>query len=310
MKHTKILIVGLVILSITGCAKRHLYSDKQFLLGTVVEVISPYQEAANIAFKEIKRVENIFSIFIEDSALSHLNKTGFLNNNFEVAFLIEKSKKFYKLTGKKFDITVGPLVRIWKEAIGDNNVPDEAEIRRALKLVGFDKIHIDKKRGNIKFRDRGMGVDLGGIAKGYAVDCAVKELKRKGIDSAIINAGGDIYCLGSKFDRPWQLGLQHPRKKNKLFETLKLRDLAVVTSGDYQQYLESETKRYSHIIDPKTGYPVEGDVISVTVVAKDTLTADAVATCVFLLGKEKGIEVFKDYSGVERIIVITRDDVQ
>ena len=310
MSFKKILIVGLVILSITGCAKRRLYSDKQFLLGTVVEVISPYQEAANIAFKEIKRVENIFSIFIEDSALSHLNKTGFLNNNFEVTFLIEKSKKFYELTGMKFDITVGPLVRVWKEAIGDNNVPDDKEIKRALRLVGFDNIHIDKKRGNIKFRKRGMGVDLGGIAKGYAVDSAVKELKRKGIDSAIINAGGDIYCLGSKFDRPWQLGLQHPRKKNKLFETLKLKDLAVVTSGDYQQYLESGTKRYSHIIDPKTGYPVESDVISVTVVAKDTLTADAVATCIFLLGKERGKKVFKDYSGVERIIVITKDDVQ
>jgi thiamine biosynthesis lipoprotein len=141
------------------------------------------------------------------------------------------------------------------------------------------------------------------------VDCAIKELKEKGIDAAIVNAGGDIYCLGKKFNKPWKVGIQNPRDKNKLLADLELKDSAVTTSGDYQQFMESEGKRYSHIINPKTGYPVDNGVISVTVLAKDTLTADIVATSIFLLGKEKGIETFENYKGVEKIIVIEQGDI-
>lgn len=309
-KYRYIVISGLFLLLLTGCQERELYSQRQLLLGTVVEVISPYQEAADIVFKEIKRVENIFSTYLKGSAVSHLNKTGFLNTNFEVAHLIEESKKFSKLTNGQFDITVGPLTKIWKDAFIKNRIPDKVEIKNSLKLVGFDKIYIDKNSHNIRFKEKGMKIDLGAIAVGYAVDCAVKELKRKGIDSAIINAGGDIYCLGTKFGRPWRIGLQHPREKENILSTLELKDMAVTTSGDYEQYMKIGKKRYSHIINPKTGYPIDNDVISVTVIAKDTITADAVATCVFLLGKEKGLETFSNYKGIKKIIVLTESDVQ
>ena len=310
MSFKKIFILGLVILSITGCARNRLYTEKRLLMGTVVEVISPYKEAAKIAFKEIERIEKVFSVYIENSAISHLNETGFLNTNFEVTSLFLKSNKFYEATKREFDITIGPLTEIWREALEKNKLPQESDIKVAKELVGFNNVHIDEKLESIKLMKKGMRVDLGGIAKGYAVDKAVKELKRSGIDSAIINAGGDIYCIGTKFDKPWQIGLQHPRNRNELHDTLELKDLAVVTSGDYERWMEIEGKKYSHIISPKTGYPVESGIISVTVVAKDTITADAVATCVFLLGKDRGTEVFKDYSGVKRIIVITKDDVQ
>ncbi|MBL7130538.1 MAG: FAD:protein FMN transferase [Candidatus Omnitrophica bacterium] len=310
IRHKKIIIFGLVLLIIAGCSQRRLQSEKRFLLGTVVEVISPYPEAAEIAFSEIERIEKIFSANIKDSAISHLNRTGFLNTNFEVTSLIEKSGIFYGLTQGYFDITVAPLTKIWKEALIENKLPTKRKIRKKLALIGFKNIHIDKKNNSIKFKRKGMKIDLGGIAKGYAIDVAVKELKRKGIDSAIINAGGDIYCLGSKFGNPWKLGLQHPRKKDKILTTLELKDLAIATSGDYEQYMEIGGKRYSHIINPKTGYPVENDIVSVTVVAKDAVTADAVATCIFLLGKEKGMKVFENYEGVERIIIITKSDVQ
>ena len=310
MSFKKIFILGLVILSITGCARNRLYTEKRLLMGTVVEVISPYKEAAKIAFKEIERIEKVFSVYIENSAISHLNETGFLNTNFEVTSLFLKSNKFYEATKREFDITIGPLTEIWREALEKNKLPQESDIKVAKELVGFNNVHIDEKLESIKLMKKGMRVDLGGIAKGYAVDKAVKELKRNGIDSAIINAGGDIYCIGTKFDKPWQIGLQHPRNRDELYDTLELKDLAVVTSGDYERWMEIEGKKYSHIISPKTGYPVESGIISVTVVAKDTITADAVATCVFLLGKDRGTEVFKDYSGVKRIIVITKDDVQ
>ncbi len=306
----KIIIASLVLLLTSGCAKERLYNQKKFLLGTMVEVISPYPEAAQIVFGEIDRLEKVFSMFLEDSALSHLNKTGFLNDNYEIAFLIEKAKIFSELTQGEYDITIGPLTKIWKKAISENKLPDENQINEAMKLIGFKKVYIDKKNAGIKFREKDMQIDLGSIAKGYAVDAAIKELKRKGIDSALVNAGGNIYCLGTKFGKPWKLGLQHPRKKDKLFKTLELQDTAIATSGDYQQYMEIGSKRYSHIISPKTGYPVENDVASVTVIAKDATTADVISTCVFLLGKEKGLKVFQNYPGVKDIIVITKSDAR
>ncbi|MFH1621581.1 MAG: FAD:protein FMN transferase [Candidatus Omnitrophota bacterium] len=305
----KKIIPLLVLLAFTGCAQKKLYTEKRFLMGTVVEVISPYPEAAGIVFNEIERIEKVFSTNLKNSAISHLNATGFLNTNYEVTTLIEKSKIFYGITDGLFDITVAPLVVIWKEALNEKKLPSSRLIKKNLSLVGFDNIHIDHLNNSIKFKKPSMKVDLGGIAKGYAIDVAVRELKRKGIDSAIINAGGDIYCLGSKFGNAWKIGLQHPRDKEKTINKLELKDSAVATSGDYEQFMEIEGERYSHIIDPKTGYPVENDIVSVTVIAKDAVTADAVATCVFLLGKQKGERIFGSFYGVTKIITVTKNDV-
>jgi len=305
----KIVIFALIILTVTGCSRKKLHSQKRFLLGTIVEVISPYPEAAEVVFKEIERVEKIFSTNIKHSAISHLNRTGYLNTNFEVTTLFLKSGVFYSLSDGLFDITIAPLSRIWKEALLKNKAPSKSAIKNGRALVGFKNLHIDKDKNSIKFKRSGMAVDLSGIAKGYAIDVAVKELKRKGVNSAIINAGGDIYCLGSKFGNSWKLGLQHPRDKGRIYATMELKDRAVATSGDYEQYMEIDGKRYSHIISPKTGYPVKNSIVSVTVIAKDTVTADSVATSVFLLGEEKGKKVFLNYEGVEQIIVINKEDV-
>lgn len=310
VNYKKIVIVAMMLLSFSACMQRRVYTERRFLLGTVIEVTSPYKEAAAIAFEEIERIEKIFSIYKKDSVVSHLNKTGFLNTNFEVARLIEEAKKFYELSEGKFDISIGPLTEIWKEALDKKELPREREIEIALKLVGCDYIHVDKETHSIKFKKKGMKVDLGGIAKGYAVDATVKELKRKGIDSAIVNAGGNLYCLGTKFGQPWQVGLQHPRIKTQILNTLSLINKAVATSGDYEQYMEIDSKRYFHIIDPQTGYPVRNDVLSVSVIAKDAMTADALSTSIFVLGKDKGNELFKNYVGVEKIIVITKSDLQ
>ncbi|MDD5355874.1 MAG: FAD:protein FMN transferase, partial [Candidatus Omnitrophica bacterium] len=172
-----------VLLLVGGCMDKPLYNDKKFFMGTVVEVISPYKEAAGIVFTEIERVEKVFSIYRDDSSVAHLNKTGFLNTNFEVCLLVKKAEKFYELTGGEFDITVAPLSRVWKEAFKEKRIPSESEINSALALVGFKKIGVDIKNNNIKFNQRNMQVDFGAFAKGYAVDCAVKALKEGGVDS-------------------------------------------------------------------------------------------------------------------------------
>lgn len=305
------LLIALVTVSlISSCGQRHVTSKKKLLMGTMIEVVSPYPEAAEIVFDEIERVEKVFSTYIATSPVSHLNKTGYLNTNFEVAHLLKRAKEFYELSNEMFDVSIAPVSKLWKKSFATKSLPKKRDIVRALRLIGLNKIHIDDDSESIKFKRKGMEVDLGGIAKGYAIDAAVKELKRHGIDSAIINAGGDIFCLGNKFDRPWKVGLQHPRKKDKYITTLALHDQAVATSGDYQQFIKIGPNRYHHIINPKTGYPVNNDVVSVSVVAKDTVTADAVATCVFLLGEKQGIKKFQDYPGVTNIIVITKKDME
>jgi thiamine biosynthesis lipoprotein len=158
----------------------------------------------------------------------------------------------------------------------------------------------------VKFRILGMKIDLGAIAKGYTVDCAVRKLRESGIKNCLVNAGGQIYCLGDKFGRPWRIAIRNPRKSG-LWDYLELRNKAVSTSGDYEQYFTKGNKRYSHILNPKTGYPVDSGIISATVIADDGLTADALSTSIFVLGKEKGRELAQNFTDAKVEIIEEKD---
>ncbi|MBN1913632.1 MAG: FAD:protein FMN transferase, partial [Candidatus Omnitrophica bacterium] len=178
------------------------------------------------------------------------------------------------------------------------NSPSEEEIRRAQAGVGSDKIIFHNKDNVVELSSSGVKLDLGAIAKGYAVDCAVKRLREKGIKSCLINAGGDIYCLGTKFNQPWKIAIQDPRAAG-FSGSLEIQDKAVATSGDYRQYFIKDKKRLCHILDPRTAYPADSGIASVTVIAFDCLTADALATAIFVLGKDRGEELAKEFPGVE-----------
>ncbi|MCM8795725.1 MAG: FAD:protein FMN transferase [Candidatus Omnitrophica bacterium] len=272
-------------------------------MGTFVEVTSPDKRAASIVFNEINRIESLLSKYKEDSQISRLNKLGVLENAYpETIYIIRKSREFWLATDGAFDITIGPLMDLWGFSNKKYVLPREEKIKEILKLVGSDKIILQDKDNVVKFKTLGMKIDLGAIAKGYAVDCAVKKLRKAGIKSCLINAGGDIYCLGENFGRPWRVAIQDPRKKGFL-GYLELKDKAVATSGDYAQYFIKDQKRYTHILNPKTGYPADSGVVSVTVVADDTLTADALATAIFVLGKEKGEVLAKNFPRVETRII-------
>lgn len=271
-------------------------------MGTFVEVISPDERAGRIVFAEIKRIEGLLSKYKQNSEIARLNKTGILNVSPETLYVIEKSKEFWQASEGAFDITVGPLMDIWGFTDKNFQVPDEAQIKDTLKMVGLEKIIIDKKNNVVKFNVKGIKLDLGAIAKGYAVDCAVKKLKEAGITSCLINAGGQVYCLGDKFGRPWRVAVKNPRG-TEISNYLELKDKAVATSGDYEQYFNHKGKRYSHILNPKTGYPADSGVVSVTVVASDGLTADALATSIFVLGKEKGLGLARKFSNLEVKII-------
>ncbi len=275
-----------------------LYQDKRVMMGTFVEVISPQKEAAKIVFDEIDRIEGLLSKYKPDSEVSKLNKLGTLKVSPETFYIVKKSKEFYSLSDGAFDITVAPLMDLWGFTEKKYSLPSEEKIKGALKLVGSDKIILRDNDNVIQFKLPGMKIDLGAIAKGYAVDCAVNKLTGRGITNCLINAGGQIYCLGDNFGRPWKVAIKGPRGKNFL-GYLELKDKAVSTSGDYEQYFIKDGVRFSHIFNPKTGYPADTKIISVTIIADSGLIADALSTAVFVLGKEKGKILIKQFKGAE-----------
>jgi thiamine biosynthesis lipoprotein len=196
---------------------------------------------------------------------------------------------------------------LWGFTDKNYQVPDDKDIKGALALVGFDKISFDNSKNVVKFNVSGMKIDLGGIAKGYAVDKAVNKLIAEGIRSCLINAGGQVFCLGDKFGKPWRVMIKNPRSQTRSNYLLEVRNMAVATSGDYEQFFLKDNKRYCHIINPKTGYPVQNAIVSVTVVARDGVTCDALSTSIFVLGKEKGEELAKRFPDVKVKIMQEKD---
>jgi len=282
---------------LSGCQNKQLYKDNRVMMGTFVEVISPDKDAAGIVFGEMKRLENLLSKYNADSEISRLNKLGALRVSADTFYILQKSKQFWRLSDGAFDVTVGPLVDLWGFTDKKYHLPDKRDLRKDLILVGSDKMIFNLDDNVVKFKLSGMKVDLGAIAKGYAIDCAVKKLKEYGIKSCLINSGGQIYCLGDKFGKPWRVAIKSPRGK-EFIDYLELKDLSVATSGDYEQYFIKDNKRYCHILNPKTGFPANSNIASVTVVSPSALTADALATSIFVLGKDKGRELAKKFTGV------------
>lgn len=291
-----------LLIGLTGCQNQALYKNNQVMMGTFVEVTSPQEEAAPIVFNEMKRIESLLSKYDPASQIYQLNQSGKLKVSNEAFYIIKKSVEFFNQSGGAFDITVAPLVDLWGFTKKNYKVPEDKKIKKTLAYVGSDKIILHQNDNVVEFKLSGMRVDLGGIAKGYAVDCAVNKLKAAGIKDCLINAGGQIYCLGNKSGEPWKVAIRDPRADNFL-GYLRLENRAVATSGDYQQYFFNDNKRYAHILDPKTGYPASSGITSVTVIAPDGLTADALSTAIFVLGKEKGEALAKKYPGVEVKII-------
>jgi len=291
------LIIGWVVsLSFSTKAKERLYYNNQVLMGTFWETTSPNKNAGKIVFKEAARVEELLSKYKIDSEVSKLNRLGKLKVSADTFYIIKKSKEFYEASSGAFDITVAPLVSLWGFTNQEYSLPSANKIQETLSLVGSDKIILHTNDNVVEFKLPGMKIDLGAIAKGFALDCAVKELKKRNINNCLINAGGQIYALGDRFGKAWKIAIKDPRKVG-VSSTLELRNQSASTSGDYEQFFLIGNKRYSHILNPKTGYPVDSDIMSITVVASTGLEADALSTAVFVMGRENGQELLKKING-------------
>ncbi|RZN37637.1 MAG: FAD:protein FMN transferase, partial [Methanosarcinales archaeon] len=250
---------------------------------------------------EVYGIEHLMSHTVNGSEVMELNENGFLvNASPELCYVIDVSRRFSELSNGSFDITVLPVIDLWKTRIRAGSPPTSGEINETLKLVNYKNISIEN--GGIYFSHQSMGVTLGGVAKGYAVDRAIEVLREHNIHHAIVNAGGDIRTIGFKTENdPWRVALQNPVDKTEYITIINLIDRSVATSGNYERYF-SEEARASHIINPKTGYTAD-DLLSATIITENATDADALATAVFVLGEMGGMGLIESLCGVEGLII-------
>nr|WP_281273117.1 FAD:protein FMN transferase [Desulfosoma caldarium] len=286
-------------------------------MGTVVSMAVVSQdahqayEALEAAFEEMARLEAMMSVFREDSELSRVNREASrhpVTVSPELYRVIELSLHISQITQGAFDITVGPLMNLWPFDKNEKKLPSSQAIQEALSRVGYHHVVLSSKDRSVFFSVPGMVLDLGGIAKGFAIDQAVNVLKGRGIAAALVNAGGDILAYGTKPDgQPWRVGLQHPRNSQDLLTVLTMSDQAMVTSGDYERYFLVDGKRYSHIVDPRSGFTARATA-SVTVMADSAAFADGLATGILVLGPEDGMAVVESLPGVHALIMTEGSD--
>ena len=252
--------------------------------------------AINASFNELDRLANLLNFYSETSEISAINRQAGekpVKVSKDTLDLIEKAIYVSEMTEGAFDVTVGPLVKLWD--LKNEVIPDKKLIDETLPRVGYKNIVIDKVASTVFLKKKGCQIDLGGIIKGYAVDKVVEVLHRNGITSGVVAVGGEIRSLGTKPDgKPWVIGVQNPREDGSddaVIATLELSDKSLSTSGDYIRYFEKDGVRYHHLLDPKTGYPSR-QCGSATVVADDNTTTDGFSK-LFILGPEKGLAVAK-----------------
>jgi len=311
-------LLFLVLTILLSCSKEPpVFKKTKFLMDTVVTItaVGPKEEVENAidaTFSEIERLESLMSGFKEGSDIDRINRSAGIRPvkvSKDVLKVITKAKEISEMTNGAFDITIGPLSSLWGFGVKEDHLPHQTEIRRLLPLVDYRELIVDKERSEVFLKRKGMMIDLGGIAKGYAADVGVDVLKGRGIRAGIVAVAGDIRVFGKRPDgRPWHIGIKHPREKDKVLTTIDLSDGSISTSGDYERFFIKDGIRYHHIIDPKTGYPASG-CQSVTIISKEDVLADAVATGVFVLGPERGMEFIESRGGLEGIIVDSKGRV-
>lgn len=324
MKHIRLaLLILATVLAAAGCRRGAqpsgpaVYKDTQLLIGTTVTITlygddeHKLKRAAGAGFAEIERLNAVFSRYDPESELSKLNVKAARGGTFpvsaELAGILDLCLELCRETQDAFDITVGPLSAVWREARESGKTPSDTEIREAMSKTGCARLSVDKKRSAVTFSAPGMSLDLGGIAKGYITESAMRVIEGHGVQSAMINAGGDITASGTKPGGDlWALGIQNPREPDDVLARVLLKDAAVATSGDYQQFFEKNGRRESHIIDPRTGHGA-AETISVTVIAPDNTLADTLATALSVLGPEHGFEVLKKNFPQAHALIITPD---
>lgn len=317
MNQSGILVLGLLLMSMNFVIGQprvfHLATERMgsSFVFTIESSDSLTAVAAlGAADQEVARIEALISSWQPDSETSAINRQAGIKPvtvSQELVQLISRAIKVAELTGGSFDPSYAGLDRIWKFDSTMTDLPDSTEILNSVKRIDYRKIILDEENATVFLPDSGMKIGFGAIGKGYAADQAKQILINRGIKSGVVNAGGDLICWGAREQgQPWQVSIADPIHPNRILATLPIRDLAIVTSGNYERFVYLDGERYSHILDPRTGWPVKG-IRSVTVISPIAEFSDALATALFVMGEAQALNLVNQLNGVE-CLIITEDN--
>ncbi|MDF1526836.1 MAG: FAD:protein FMN transferase [bacterium] len=295
----------LILAILSGCSDPQPHRETRFMMGTLVDVVvyagkEAAPGAAGQAFERILQVEAAAHPSEEGSPLFQVRQGKGARLEGDLTRILEAAMDVSRAASGAFDPTLGEVVYLWGFGRDDPHLPGPEEIQQALEKAGYKRVPV----GQCCPEKLDIWFDLGGVAKGYAVDAAVSVLQEAGVKAGIVNAGGDLRSFGVRPGRGyWKIGVQDPENPQELAGVLEVKEAAVATSGDYQRYFEEGGIRYHHILDPSTGYPVHSGLRGTTVISSDCATADALATAAFVLGPEKGLALLEKWDGAEGVLI-------
>jgi thiamine biosynthesis lipoprotein len=306
------LLLAVLVFQLNKGSGKRLFKETRTSLHTLVSItaVTSSEQQARAAMKEaydeLERLGRLLNFYADDSELTAINRNAGIKPvqvSPDTLEIVQAAVYAGEQTGGGFDVTVGPIVKLWD--FNEHIIPDAASVAERLPFVGYQNIVVDAAASTVFLKKAGVRMDLGGIIKGFAADKAVAVLKRNGIEGGIVAVAGDIGSFGRQPDgRPWRMGVQNPRQAGDtdvLFATLMIEDEGISTSGDYQRYFIRDGVRYHHLLNPKTGFP-ESLCQSVTVIAPTATLTDPLATGIFIMGPQKGLAVLEKL-GIAGIIV-------
>lgn len=318
VRKLKSALLILFLIPVSGIAQE-LVSRDTTLMGTYFSISVQHKDPVyankviSKAFMQIWLIENQISSWIQGSYTDNINKASgkaAVEVPKSLYQLIERSIKISELTDGAFDISVATLGWDLQLKASNPSLPDDLTMSESKSMMGYQYIQLIDSNYSVFLQKPGMRIGFGGIGKGYAAQEAMKVIIEMGIDNALINAGGDLLCKGEESDgQPWWIAIAEPDGSRKGKAYLNISNLSVVTSGDYERFVEIDGKRYSHIIDPRTGMPSESGIKSVTIISPDAEYSDALATAVFVLGTEKGLELIQKLKNTEAIFITSEDEI-
>lgn len=323
----KIIVMIMTILltcGLIGCNKetqeeepKEPLSRTEIFMGTVVKVTiydGGSEEILDKAFERVVEIEDLVSINKEGTELQNLNENAGIKGvklSDTTYDIIEKGIKYSKMSDGGYDLSIGPLVKLWSIGLPEANVPTKEKIQETIQYIDYSKVKLNPQTKEVFLSEENMIVDLGSIAKGYAADEIVEILKKEGVTQAIVDLGGNIYAMGLKEgNKNWKIGIQNPfDDRGSVVGSVSVTDKSVVTSGIYERFLEKDEVKYHHILNPKTGYPYETDIVGVSIIADESIDADALSTLVFTKGIEEGIKFVEQLDGIDAVFINKDNEV-
>lgn len=287
-------------------ASRDIFAMDTYM--TVTAYGTGAREAVDQAVEEIERLDALLSTGSESSEIGKINRNGGGDLSEDAAYLLTRSLELYQDTEGVFDIAIYPVMKAWGFADGNYRVPGEKELRELMSLTDVNNIEFSETEKKVSFAREGMEIDFGGIAKGYTSARIMDIYRACGIESGVVNLGGNVQVFGSKSDgSPWRVAVQDPRDSQGYLGIISVKDKAVITSGGYERYFEQDGVTYHHIIDPATGYPADSGLMSATVISADGTLADGLSTTLFIMGREQAISYWQERKELFDMILFTEE---